>query len=32
MEETLHCPVVKGRQIKQMDGRKKEPKILSLYY
>jgi hypothetical protein len=30
--KTLHRMVVKGRQTKQMDGRKKEPEILLLYY
>jgi hypothetical protein len=30
--EILHYSVVRGRQTKRMDGRKKEPEILPLYY
>jgi hypothetical protein len=30
--KTLHRLVVKERRTKQMDGQKKEPEILPLYY
>jgi hypothetical protein len=31
-KETLYCSVVRERQTKRMDERKKEPEILPLYY
>jgi hypothetical protein len=31
-QEALHYSVDRGRQTKKMDGRKKEPEILPLYY